>query len=109
MDRLRKQGWSVEPWPNLDRVDLVATSPDGDRSIAVDVKDFTSPTLLAARFDGFKGYERTHECYLVVPDSRLAADRTYASIFANLRTSLGKKAVALRSVSRLVAELGKGA
>jgi restriction endonuclease in pPIWI_RE module len=109
MDRLVKLGWSMEPWPDLDRVDLVATSPDGARRVAADVKDFASATLLAARFDGFKGYERTHECYLVVPDARLAADRTYASVFANLRTSLGKKAVALRSVSRLATELGNGA
>jgi len=109
MDRLGMLGWSVEAWPDLDRVDLVATSADGARRVAADVKDFASPTLLAARFDGFKGYELTHECYLVVPDARLAVDRTYASVFANLRTSFGRKTVALRSVSRLAAELGNGA
>ncbi|MEE7462087.1 hypothetical protein MFUR16E_12685 [Methylobacterium fujisawaense] len=107
MDRLIGLGWSVEPWPDLDRVDLVATSPEGSRRVAVDVKDFASPTLLAARFEGFKGYERTHDCYLAVPDARLSADRTYASVFANLRASLGKKPVALRSVSRLATELGR--
>jgi hypothetical protein len=28
MDHIRKLGWSVEPWPELDRVDLIATSPE---------------------------------------------------------------------------------
>lgn len=109
MARLADIGWSVEPWPELDSVDLAATSPDGTRRVAIDVKDFASPTLLAARFEGFKGYERTHECYLVVPDSRLAADRTYAPSFTHLRASLGKRPVELRSVSQLAVELEKRA
>lgn len=109
MDRLADLGWTVEPWPDLDRVDLLAISPDGSRRIAIDVKDFASPTLLAARFDGFKGFERTHECYLVVPDARLSADRTYAPTFINLRASLGRAPVTLRSVSRLASELGRSA
>ena len=106
MDDLAAAGWVVQAWPDLDAVDVAATSPDGTRKVAIDVKDYASPALLAARFEGFKGYERTHECFLAVADARLAADRTYAATFANLRSSFGKKPVTLRSVSRLVRELG---
>ena len=90
MDSLGQTGWAVDPWPQLDTADLEATSPDGRRKIAVDVKDYGSPALLASRFEGFNGYERTHECVLVVPDAQVEADRTYGSVFASLRTSLGK-------------------
>jgi hypothetical protein len=55
-------------WPTLDRVDIDATSPDGTRRIAIDVKEYLSPENLAARFRGFKEYTLTHDCYLVVPD-----------------------------------------
>lgn len=109
MDSLGQLGWAVEPWPHLDMIDLEATSPDGRRKIAVDVKDYGSPALLASRFDGFKSYERTHECVLVVPDAQVEADRTYTSVFSSLRTSLGKRPVKLRTVSRLIHELGKPA
>ena len=107
MDRLAQLGWTIDPWPQLDMVDLEVASPDGSRKIAIDVKDYGSPALLASRFDGFKGYERTHECVLVVPDAQIEADRNYASIFSNLRSSFGKKPVKLRTVSRLINELGR--
>src|SRR3546814_11297747 len=59
--RLVALGWSTTLWPKLDRVDLVATSPDGNRRIAVDVKDYFSPARLAVRFTGFKEYQADHE------------------------------------------------
>src|SRR6266851_1605377 len=37
--KLRKAGWSCVLWPELDRVGIVAQSPDRQRKIAIDVKD----------------------------------------------------------------------
>lgn len=93
--------WSVTLWPRRDRVDVEAVSPGG-RRLAVDVKDHLSPVGLARRFEGFKEYEATHECFVVVPDYVVAADRRFAERFENLRKSHGKPAVALRTVSALL-------
>ncbi|SDE32305.1 restriction endonuclease-related protein [Belnapia rosea] len=100
---LESLGWQVALWPRRDRVDVEAVSPGG-RRIAVDVKDHLSPVGLAKRFEGFKEYEATHECFVVVPDYVVAADRRFGERFENLRRSHGKPAVALRTVSALLRE-----
>jgi hypothetical protein len=102
---LEKQGWEVRLWPRRDRIDVEARSPAGARPIAVDVKDHLSPVGLAKRFAGFKEYEATHDCFLVVPDYVVTADRRFPERFENLRRSHGKPAVALRTVSDLLREV----
>jgi hypothetical protein len=94
-------GWQVSLWPRRDRIDVEAVSPGGHR-IAVDVKDHLSPFRLARRFEGFKEYETTHECFVAIPDYVVAADPRFAERFENLRRSHGKPAVALRSISSLL-------
>lgn len=103
---LNAAGWQCQLWPSLDRVDLVAASPDGGRKIAVDVKDYLSPANLASRFNGFKEFSATHECYLVCPDYVLEIDDRFESKFNAFRASLGKNRVLLRSVGGILNELG---
>lgn len=103
--RLEAAGWACSLWPELDQVDLVATSPDGARQIAVDVKDYWSAARLAARFNGFKAYQASHECFLAVPDYVLETDPAFAQRFQAARGSAGRAGVALRAVSELVSEL----
>jgi hypothetical protein len=103
---LEERGWRVALWPRRDRIDVEASAPGGDRALAIDVKDHLSPVGLARRFAGFKEYEATHDCYLVVPDYVVAADRRFGERFENLRRSHGKPAVALRTVSSLLREAG---
>lgn len=104
--QLAKRGWETVLWPQLDRVDLVAISGDGTRKVAVDVKDYFSPTRLAARFAGFKAYEASHDCYLAIPDHVAAGDPRFGARFEALRAASGKPSVALRTLSDLIEELG---
>jgi hypothetical protein len=104
--RLAALGWSTTLWPALDKVDLIAVSPDGRRRLAVDVKDYISPARLAARFQGFKAFAANHECFLVVPDYLTETDPHFEARFEALRAANGRAPVALRSVSDLVEELG---
>lgn len=103
--RLVHAGWTCRMWPELDRVDLTATSPDGRRRIAVDVKDYLSPVRLAARFAGFKEYARDHQCFLVVPDYVLDASPLYSHRFEALRASKSQSPVSVRTLSGLIDEL----
>ena len=103
--RFQALGWATTLWPGLDRVDLLATSPDESRRVAVDVKDYLSPTRLAVQFAGFKEYEGNHECFLVVPDYVLQVDERFEERFEAVRTANAKAAVELRTVSALVDEL----
>lgn len=105
-DRLTKVGWTCALWPGLDRVDLSATSPDGQRRIAVDVKDHISPENLAARFEGFKEYSADHECFLAVPDYMPELSRGYERRFEAVRAAHAKSPIALRTVSDLLTDLG---
>ncbi len=104
--RLIALGWDSTLWPDLDRVDLVATSPDGKKHIAADVKDYLSPSNLAARFAGFKEYSASHQCYLVIPDYLLEIDSRFEAKFEAIRASYGKMAVSMSTVSGLLNELG---
>jgi len=103
--KLAKAGWSCRLWPELDRLDLVAKSRDGRRKIAVDVKDYLSPTALANRFEGFKEFSRDHECFLVVPDYVRKITTDFERRFAAWRDSWNKVPVELRTISSLLKEL----
>ena len=99
---LQDLGWSTTLWPGLDRVDLLAASPDESRRLAVDVKDYLSPSRLAVHFVGFKEYEATHECFLVVPDYVLQVNERFEERFEAVRAANAKAAVELRAVSTLL-------
>ena len=103
--KLEGAGWTVELWPDLDRVDIAATSPDGSRRIAADVKEYLSPENLASRFEGFKEYATDHECFLVVPDYMPEVSRGYEGRFEAVRASRSKAPIALRTISGLLDEL----
>lgn len=107
-DRLSANGWCATLWPKLDQVDLVATSADGTRCIAIDVKDYLSPARLSARFAGFKSYEADHTCFLVIPDYLATLDPRFPARFEALRASAGKPPVELRTTADLIEELGRG-
>ena len=104
-DELGARGWQTTLWPQLDRVDLVAVSPDGSRRLAIDVKDYFSPVRLASRFTGFKSYEADHACYLAIPDYLAAIDPRFAARFEALRAASGRSPVELRTATELVEEL----
>ena len=103
--KLSKAGWNCVLWPELDRVDIVAQSPDRKRKIAIDVKDYLSPATLARTFEGFKEFARSHECLLVVPDYLRKVTPDYERRFFALRESWRKLPVRLTTVSKLVKEL----
>jgi hypothetical protein len=103
--KLMAAGWTCELWPGLDRVDIEATSGNFSRRIAVDVKDYVSPENLAVRFDGFKEYSSSHECYLVVPDYVATISRGFERRFEAVRAARGKSPVKLRAVSDLLDEV----
>lgn len=102
--QLRARGWQTTLWPRFDRVDLVAVAPSG-RRLAIDVKDYLVPSTLAARFQGFKEFAATHECYVVIPDYLVETETHFAERFANCRAALGKNAVNLRTLSQLLADV----
>lgn len=103
--KLKKVGWNCQLWPELDRVDIVAESPNRKRKIAIDVKDYLSPATLARTFEGFKEFARSHECLLVVPDYLRKLTPDYERRFVALRESWSKLPVRLTTVSRLLKEL----
>ena len=98
-------GWKVELWPNLDRIDLIVSSRDGKKRVAIDVKEYLSPEILAVRFEGFKEYAADHECFLVVPDHILETSSGYHRRFESVRASYSKTPVNVRTVSELLREL----
>lgn len=106
-DKLHAAGWSCEMWPNYDEIDVVATHPDHQRGIAVDVKDTGNPRGLARRFPGFKSYSKSHNCYVVVPDYRIGVNPGYEQQFRATRSANGLPPVELHSVSGLLAEIKK--
>ncbi len=104
-ETLSDAGWACDLWPDFDTIDLAATSPDGTRQIAVDVKAFVSPNVLAARFGGFKQYVGNYECYLVVPDYLPAVVPEYERRFRAARAALGDVDVAFQTLLGLLSEL----
>lgn len=105
-ETLSDAGWSCDLWPDFDMVDLAARSPDSTLHVAVDVKDYLSPNVLAARFGGFKQYGRSHECYLVVPDYLPGVVSDYERRFRTARSALGDVQVTLQTLSGLLSVLG---
>src|SRR5262249_24911247 len=102
---LTKKHWGCQLWPALDRVELVAVSPDGKRRIAADIKDYLSPAGLARRFEGFKEFTDGHQCFLVIPDYLPKISPGYERRFKALRTLSRRPKVELMTLSGLLREL----
>ena len=68
-DGLVVRGWQCELWPDMDRTDIRAISPDKTQRIVIDVKDFANPNKLAMppAWAGLTAYGG-HTPFLVVPD-----------------------------------------
>ena len=107
-ERLKDLDWLCELWPDLDTVDLVATSSDGHRRLVVDVKDVASPYRLAdwKTWDGLAAYPE-EERFLVLPDYRLKSNPEYRRAFYRHLPPDAPK-VSLKSVSEFVRHVGAG-
>lgn len=93
-------GWDVELWPKFDTVDLLLRK--GDRALALDVKDHINSVRLAKRFEGFRGYERDHQCFVVVPDYLPRIDTRYRARFNAVRRSQGKLPIDIKTCSDIL-------
>lgn len=93
-------GWDAELWPKFDTVDLVLRK--GDRLLALDVKDHINSVRLAKSFEGFRGYERDHRCFVVVPDYLTRIDTRYRARFSAVRRSQGKLPVDIKTCSDIL-------
>lgn len=79
----------VEMWPHYDAVDLLITFPDNVKW-AVDVKDYAHPGVLGHRFTRIPSKPSHDRSFLVVPEYRFKADRSYARRFAHARELAGR-------------------
>ena len=107
-ERLKDHDWQCEMWPNLDSVDLVAKSRDGERRLAVDVKDVASPYRLAdwRTWDGLAVYPE-EERSLVIPDYRLKTNPEYRRAFYR-HLPPDAPTISLKTVSEFVRDAGTG-
>ena len=96
---------SVELWPERDMVDLVIRAPHLNLPLAIDMKDYENAAQLARDFQDFKGFERSHDCYLVVSDYLFERNPKYQQDFERERKRFGKPIVKLRSVSKFLKEV----
>lgn len=69
-------------WPNLDAYDLQITFPDGE-VWAVDVKDWSSPYILAQRVKPFRTNPPWDKAFFVFPDRYKKLKRNYLEAFKN--------------------------
>jgi hypothetical protein len=86
--RLCEQGALVEMWPDYDRYDLRVVVPRG--TLAVDVKDWANPYLLARRVKP-KGFfcEPGSQPYYVFPQERKIHQPDYVRAFKSAYDALG--------------------
>lgn len=107
-ERLKDHDWECELWPDLDSVDLVAMSRDGDRRLVVDVKDVASPYRLAdwRTWDGLAVYPE-EERSLVIPDYRLKANPEYRRAFYR-HLPADAPQISLKTVSEFIDNVGTG-
>jgi hypothetical protein len=96
-ERLRKLRVKVEMWPEFDNFDLLVTLPK--KIIAVDVKDWANPFLLARKEQSkeFPTLPDWDEAYYVFPKERKREQPDYVQAFSNTynsfnhRTKIGGK------------------
>ena len=104
--RATAAGWDAQLWPKFDTVDLVLRK--GDVALALDVKDHINSVELAKRFEGFRGYERDHRCFVVVPDYLPRIDSRYRTRFSAVRRSQGKLPVDIKGCSEIIEIIEEG-
>lgn len=83
-ERLLKLGAQVEMWPEFDRYDLRVLLPTPKKTvIAVDVKDWASPFLLARKVkrQGFPTTPPWDHAYFVFPQERRQDQPRYVDLF----------------------------
>lgn len=97
-------GWQASLWPKFDSVDLVLRK-DG-QAIALDLKDHINSIVLAQRFTGFRGFEKDHDCFVVVPDYVTRIDTRYRKRFDAVRRAHGKLPVQVKAYSELLNLIG---
>ena len=80
--RLSKPPIGLQPqmWPQFDAYDLRVPFPDGS-AWAVDVKDWASPSLLAARMHALPPDPPYTRAFIVVPEYRFRVREDYARAF----------------------------
>jgi len=93
-------GWAAELWPKFDTVDLVLRKDE--LAFALDVKDQINSFLLAKRFEGFRGYERDYNCFVVIPDYLTQIDTRYRARFSAVRRTHGRSTVEIKTISEVV-------
>ena len=102
---LQDSGWQTELWLDYDSVDLVAEKA-GKRRLAVDVKAYSSPSVLAVSFNRFQErYEKDYACFIVVPDHIPDSTERYEERFLAVRKATGKPFVRIRTISDLMGEI----
>jgi len=77
---LRSLGVEPDMWPNFDAYDLRVPLPDGS-VWAVDVKDWSNPSLLGNRSRPLRGEPPYDKAFIVVPEYRLRVREDYARVF----------------------------
>ena len=79
-EQARPSGSSPQMWPQFDAYDLRVPFPDGS-AWAVDVKDWASPSLLAARMHALPPDPPYTRAFIVVPEYRFLVREDYARAF----------------------------
>jgi REase associating with pPIWI_RE/pPIWI_RE three-gene island domain Y len=87
--RLQALGLKPEMWPEFDSYDLRVTLPDG-KVLAIDVKDWANPFLLARRVRGIPLSPRWDAAYYVFPFERKRTQPDYVRAFVNTCNSMGQ-------------------
>jgi hypothetical protein len=90
-ERLLKMGAKVEMWPEFDSFDLLVKLPR--KVIAVDVKDWVNPFLLARKVQekDFPTFPAWDEAYYVFPKERKKEQPDYVRAFSNTCNSLNSR------------------
>lgn len=91
--RLRDLGVEVEMWPDFDSYDLRVKLTISRKTIAVDVKDWANPFLLARKVQekGIPSLPTWDEAYYVFPQERKREQPDYARAFSNTCNSLNRQ------------------
>jgi hypothetical protein len=95
--RLREQGLTVELWPDYDCYDLRVVAPRG--TLAVDVKDWSNPYLLARHVKGNGGPPQVGcQFYYVFPQERKRLQPDYVRAFRSAYDALRGPSLAASGV-----------
>lgn len=100
-------GLAVELWPDFDRYDLRATTPDGRCVWVLDVKDWANPFLLASQVKAIQSDTAGARAYYVFPDERGQAWPDYVQAFDRYSPP-GCQGILMRSLIKQVKqEIGR--